>query len=139
MQIPVIDATKKELKKQQIHNFMQVTWNPVSKNERKNSKVKSIRTYKDVEEIDVDDKIFMIFVRDWMDITKNFDNEDLYEFMPNFAFLDMGLRFGDINKFRGKNGHKVKGKKVYKLVNNCGLVMLVADDNTAQFFFIKFE
>lgn len=142
--IPVIDCTPLEYRKKTILNELDVTWNRVSGNERKNSKVKSITVYETRTEIEVDLEIFLRFYKDWAeainkDINYIKEQIEMVQFYSGFSvnlYTEMGLLNGEINIFSHRN-KKIKSKIMYKLINGFKLHMIISEDNDTRFIITR--
>lgn len=136
--IPVIDIRPVNTRKSTVQNKEDVTWNRVSKNERKNSHIKGIYTLENIDFIDVDDVLFSRLAMAWANVTEQVNQVDELiawgDFGLNMIEVDMQLRAYEPRWFKKNSMHKIKGMEYIDLPNNYRLILLVGQENETQIY-----
>lgn len=136
--IPVIDVRPVNARKSTVQNKEDVTWNKVSKNERKNSHIKGIYTLENIDFIDVDDVLFSRLAMAWANVTEQVNQVDELiawgDFGLNMIEVDMQLRAYEPRWFKKNSMHKIKGMEYIDLPNNYRLILLIGQENETQIY-----
>lgn len=136
--IPVIDVRPMDIRKSTVQNKEDVTWNRVSKNERKNSHIKGIYTVDDIDFIDVDDVLFSRLAMAWANVTEQVNQVDELiawgDFGLNMIETDMQLRAYEPRWFKKNGMHKIKGMEYIDLPKGYRLILLVGQENETQIY-----
>lgn len=136
--IPVIDVRPLSARKSTVQNKEDVTWNRVSKNERKNSHIKGIYTLDDIDFIDVDDVLFSRLAMAWANVTEQVNQVDELiawgDFGLNMIETDMQLRAYEPRWFKKGSMHKIKGMEYIDLPKGYRLILLVGQENETQIY-----
>lgn len=136
--IPVIDVRPLSARKSTVQNKEDVTWNRVSKNERKNSHIKGIYTLDDIDFIDVDDVLFSRLAMAWANVTEQVSQVDELiawgDFGLNMIEIDMQLRAYEPRWFKKGSMHKIKGMEYIDLPKGYRLILLVGQENETQIY-----
>lgn len=136
--IPVIDVRPLSARKSTVQNKEDVTWNRVSKNERKNSHIKGIYTLDDIDFIDVDDVLFSRLAMAWANITEQVNQVDELIAWGDFGLtmieIDMQLRAYEPRWFKKGSMHIIKGMEYIDLPKGYRLILLVGQENETQIY-----
>ena len=136
--IPVIDIRPVNYRKSTVQNKDDVTWNRVSKNERKNSHIKGIYTLDNIDFIDVDDVLFSRLAMAWANVTEQVSQVDELiawgDFGLNMIEVDMQLRAYEPRWFKKNSMHKIKGMEYIDLPNRYRLILLIGQENETQIY-----
>lgn len=146
MVLPIIDVRNIKYLTKVIYNEELVTYNPVSGDERKNSRVKEKAYYETKDEIEIGDSAFLEMFKQWGIIVNKSEEvegiinlfDGLNDIVLPWITEAMDIRYGQqVNIFKYNRNKKCIGKRIYKLRDNHKLIMLVSQDGETRFFFYK--